>query len=78
MNVKNNRIHRLIYDVAQTLFVVVCLQLLSAVLCLAIGAGNQSDVFTTVCVIFCINGVLRIYRSILDIEETINKKLGND
>lgn len=74
---KKNRIHRLIYDVAQTLFVVVCLQLLSALLCLAIGAGNQSDGFTTVCVIFCINGVLRIYRSILDIEDMLKEKLGD-
>lgn len=75
---KKNRIHRLIYDVAQTLFVVVCLQLLSVVLCLAIGVGSQSDVFMTVCVIFCINGVLLIYRGILDIAEMISKKLDND
>ena len=71
---KNNRIRRFIFEAAPTLFVVVCLQLLSALLCLSIGVGSQSDVFMTLCVIFCINQVLRIYRSILDIEEILSKQ----
>lgn len=73
---KNKRVRRFIFEVAQTLFVVVCLQLLSALLYLAIGVGSQSDIIMSICVIFCINGVLGIYRSILDIQDMLKEKLG--